>query len=226
MKKAIIIFLFSGLFFMACEKSKKEDTLYIRGRLVLTDTITANTKEQPLSGATVRLTDNLADTLNYRYSANTGSDGYFTFNLLNESYPYQLRYQAVINGYTYIADRKVNEGENNISMVARLDLSKQNGFLCYAVDSTVNAGAIPTATALVYSSEVLANSNDPAGAVYTLNTDPGGKLFKLNIPAGRYFINIRKQSGSIILQRMKKIIDVPLNGISGYPVKDTIVVRQ
>jgi hypothetical protein len=226
MKQNLIFTVIAVFFFCSCEKSKTNDTLYLRGRLFLTDTITANIKGQPLAGAKVTLSSNLADTLNYEYATITNNDGYFTFNLLNEKFPYRINYEASIGGYAYKDSKTVTEGENDFAMTAQLDLNKQNGFLFFAVDSTVQAGAIPGARILVFTSEVLANSNDVAGAVYDLTSEQSGKVVKLNIQPGRYYINAKKQSGSVQLQRLKKIVDVSAKGIAGNPpVRDTMVMR-
>ncbi len=228
--KLFFSLLTAAVLFANCGKIKdikgKQEKLYIRGRLFLTDTLTQYIINQPLGGKVVQLAENNGDTLNYLYSDTTDSDGYFLFDLLNNTETdkkFILRYDEKVNGYWYTARDTVVKGEDNLAMEARLNTAKQNGFYIYVRDSL--GGNIPGATVSIYNSQVLAEVNDPAGAVETITASGSGRAMKLNLPAGTYYLNAKKQVDSIIFQRLKRQVTIPAAGII-LPSPDTIMLLK
>lgn len=210
----------------ACEKLKeakqKQENLFIRGRLFLTDTLTQYVTDQPLAGKAVLLAEDNGDPLNYLYSDTTDSDGYFIFDLLNnasDNKKFVIRYDEKVNGFWYTARDTVVKGQDNIAFMAGLNTARQNGFYVYIKDSL--GGSIPAASVSIYNSPVLAEINDPAAAMETITSSGTGRAIKLNLPAGTYYLNAKKQADTIIYQRLKRQIIVPATGII-IPIPDTI----
>ncbi len=96
----------------------------------------------------------------------------------------------------------------------------QNGFTIVVKDSL--GGNIPGADIYLYNSQVLASSNDPAGAIEISKTDVNGIYFKINIPSGNYYLNATKKVDTITYQRLVKLVFVPSSGITS----DTMIVRR
>lgn len=95
-----------------------------------------------------------------------------------------------------------------------------NGFELGIKDSL--DGNISNATVYVFTSQVLAASNNEAGAYKIVAGDALGKAALYNIPAGTYYINASKQVDTIVYQRIMKPLAIPAAGI----VSDTLVVRR
>lgn len=222
MKQLIVILL--GLMAITCNKSVEKDKLYLRGRLFLLDTITNSIKYQPLASQKITLSNLSTDSLNYLYSTNTDADGYFLFHLLadNKEDHFYLRYEDSISGYKYLGKAESTNGNDAVRMVAHLDTSNLNGFIVQVKDTLTPPGNIPTATIAIYNSRLLAEVNDPAGAVETITADNAGKAIRFKLPAGNYFLNAQKQVGTITLHRIAK----PITLAAGQIVRDTIQVRK
>ena len=200
------------LFICACTKVEKQKNLYIRGRLFLYDTTTQNSVNIPLAKKRLLLAESNADSLNYLYADSTDSEGYFLFDLLNNDVTnFVIRYEEKINGYSYNAKQNVHNGDDNVQLVATLDTVKQNGFIIYAKDSL--NGKLPGATIAIYNSPVLAQINDPAGALELLTASSTGRAFKLNLPEGIYYLNAKKEVTGFTLERIKKPITINKSGI-------------
>lgn len=227
MKYLLLIISAAGILFIACKKEKEQnEKLYIRGRLFITDTLTQNALNQPLSGKTVQLAEANGDTLNYLFSKTTDSNGYFIFDLLNDAAAdkkFVVRYDEKISNYWYTARDTVLKGEENLAMTARLDFNKQNGFYIYVQDSL--GGKIPGASVAIYNSPVLADINDPAAAMETITTNSDGRVVKLNLAGGTYYLNTKKQADTIIFHRLKRQIIIPQKGLI-KPTPDTIMLLR
>ena len=129
--KSITIVLIT-LVSSGCDRIKLEPTqLYVRGQLLLTDTITQNKIAVPLPGKTVRLTDKAtpASSDQFWYSTTTDAEGYFVFQLLELKDSVQLRYNESINEVKYSARKIVKQAEPNVNLEVYLDELKQNGFV-------------------------------------------------------------------------------------------------
>ena len=204
MKQIAYVFIIASTL-ISCGKGVEKNSLFIRGRLFLTDTITQDLISKSLSNKKITLAYDNNDSLNYLYSTKTDSAGYFIFNLPDDkSSSYIIRFEDSINSYIYSGKMKANKGDDNVVLVATLDTLKQNGFVVHLKD--VLSGSIPNATILLFNSEVLANTNDPAGALQILTSNIYGKSFKINLPVGTYFLNAKKQAGPVTLQILKKKI--------------------
>ncbi len=221
--KHLIWILIVTISLAACIKQStlQDSQYYIRGRLFLTDTITQNLIGMPLSNKKVSVSDNPNDSLNFIYQIKTDSSGYFVFNLLSQKAGnYVVRFSDSIGSYLYSGKTIVDKDSNNIVVNVSLDMVAQNGFVVYLKDSL--GGYIPNATVLLYNSEVLANINDPSGAMQTLYSDSHGRIFKINLPIADYFLNASKQSGSISLIRLNK--KIPISSESGI-IRDTMILK-
>jgi hypothetical protein len=75
-------------------------------------------------------------------------------------------------------------------------------------------GRIPAATVYVYTSQVLAATNDPGGAVVASTTDMHGIFTAINLPPGVYYVNATKTAGNVIYQRLAKKFLVMPSGIT------------
>jgi hypothetical protein len=199
---------------------------YVRGRLFLTDTIFQNSIELPLPNQLIKLAT--SDTLNFLYSSQTDSAGYFVFQKLQRNDVVALRYSNTINGVAYFADTLVqmqildlgSKNAQNLKVTATVDQIHQNGFYIYSKDSL--GGIIPGAVISIYSSAVLANLNDPAGAYKTVSSDNRGVAYCLNLPHGTYYLNASITVAGKKFQRIKKMIIVPKKGITPY---DSIMLK-
>ncbi|KYP15352.1 hypothetical protein [Flavihumibacter sp. CACIAM 22H1] len=216
--------LLLSLLAFACNKSAEKDRLYLRGRLFLLDTVTNSIRYQPLASKKITLTNLSSDSLNYLYFTSTDEEGYFIFNLLadNKDDVFYLRYEDSISGYRYLGKATSKHGNDSIRMVATLDTSNLNGFIMLVKDSLNPAGNIPTATVAIYNSRLLAELNDPVGAVETITADNTGKAIRFKLPAGNYFLNAQKQVGAMVLHRIAK----PVTLSAGVIIRDTIQVRK
>ena len=200
------------LYICACTKIEKQKNLYIRGRLFLYDTVTQSSLNVPLGNKKLLFAESNADSLNYLYSDSTDSEGYFLFDLLNnDATNFVIRYEEKINGYWYYANKNVYNGEDTVQLIANLDTVNQNGFIIYAKDSL--NGKLPGATIAIYNSPVLAQINDPAGAVEVLTASSTGRAYKLNLPEGTYYLNAKKEVAGFTLERIKKPISINKSGI-------------
>lgn len=214
MKKIFLLSLITIMIFSCKKQVEKQEKLFVRGRLFLTDTLTQNSISVPLGNKIVQLAENKGDSLNFLYSNSTDNDGYFVFNLLN-SYEnntgFVVRFKEKIGNYWYNAADTVVKGQDNIVLQAQLSQAKQNGFFVYIKDSL--GGGIPTAKIHIYNSLVLATINNPAGAVDSITANATGKAFKMNIPPGNYYLNTKKVVDTFVFERRMRQISIPAEGI-------------
>jgi hypothetical protein len=183
----------------ACTKRKKQDNLFIRGRLFLLDTIAQQAINQPLSGKTVRLAASATDSLNFIVTRKTDTAGYFLFDLPGDGKnDYYVRYDETVNGVHYTANAPAANAQDNVLLVATIDQSKETGILVYTRDAS--AGIMPASKLYIYNSQVLAALNDPNGVRDSLLTDANGRAFKLQYPAGTYYLKAIKKVGSTTFQ--------------------------
>jgi hypothetical protein len=109
---------------------------------------------------------------------------------------------------------------SSIHLIASFNADIQNGFLLQVRDDA--GGFVTGATAHLYSSEAIANLNNPASAIATLVSNTSGVIFKTNLPAGRYFINTTRTVDTISFQRLLKPVTVAATGF----VQDTIILKK
>lgn len=206
-----------------CDKAADDPTLYMRGRLFLTNTITQNTTNAPLANKVVYLSVNENDSLNFLYVDTTDANGYFAFNLLPsfDKDSFVLRYNDTIGRIKYTAKTKAAKGNQAIELHAFPD-DKQNGFVVYIKDTL--GGLVPNAKIRVYNSPVFANLDAPAGAKDSIYSDNSGRAFMLNIDAGTYYLNASKFiADTLIYQRLFKTVAVQQRGIVFI---DSIALRR
>ncbi len=207
MKNKITSILFCAIAAIACTKKEREEDLYIRGRLFLTDTIILNKTDSPLAGKKVLLSEDNGDTLNYLYSTTTDTDGYFIFDLINDGKNnFVVRFEESINGNIYTGKVNTAKGQTNVLMPARLNTIKQNGF--YGRTKDILGGGMPNTTVSIYNSLVLANLNINSGAVETLTTDNTGRFYKTRIAPGTYYLRAKKTVGTTNFESLVQRIDV------------------
>lgn len=211
--KALYILTAIITILLSCTKVENQKGLFIRGRLLLFDTITQSRMNTPLANKRVVLAENNGDSLNYLYADTTDADGYFLFDLLNDGKTsFVIKYEERVNSYLYTARKTISKGETDIAVQAALDTIKQNGFIIYAKDTA--GGIIPGTTLRIYNSPVLAAINDPAGVVDSVTASNTGKIFKLNLPPGPYYLNARRLvADTILFQRIGKTIQLGSSGI-------------
>jgi 5-hydroxyisourate hydrolase-like protein (transthyretin family) len=83
-------------------------------------------------------------------------------------------------------------------------------------------GIIPAASIYVYTSNVLAESNDPSGAIITSVTDNNGNFIRTNMVPGTYFINAKKTADTITYSSRQNPVILPTSGT----VNQTIILRK
>src|SRR5258708_39490341 len=120
MKKVLFFSGIALVILLACSRSVLKDKLFLRGRLLLVDTITQNSMNVPLPKQTINLANLSSDTLNYAFSTTTDSAGYFTFSLLDDgTQKFTVRFNGTIGSYSYTGTDTVNKGDQNILLYAR-----------------------------------------------------------------------------------------------------------
>jgi hypothetical protein len=207
---------------IGCELTKLEsEQLYIRGRLFLTDTIFQNSKNTPQANKTIQLSA-ASDTLNFLYSAQTDSDGYFVFQLAEKPADYRLRYEEKIGGIIYTASLKVSDNQSAL-LTATFNIKKQNGFYIYCKDE--EGGLIPLTSIAIYNSSLLAKLKDLSGAYRQIISNENGLAQSVNLVAGNYYLNAMKvlPSKKDTLFYINRKITIPYSGL--IEIKDPIVLR-
>lgn len=188
-------------------------------------------QNQPLPKANVRLYAN--QTL-ANLNDSTGAGAIQTF--LTNEYGLVYKFNLPPGKYFLNADKKVDTiSYQRISKTVvlgstgfvidtmglkRVQVPVTNGFQVTITDST--GGTIPTASVNVYTSPVLAQINDPSGAIAKLVSDQAGVVKKNNLPVGAYYLSATKTVDTIQLVRPAKLITLPINGI----VADSMVIRK
>jgi hypothetical protein len=213
MKYIIILSFFTSMLVAACQKKDHVEGLYIRGRLFYSDTVTQFKLNEPVPGKTVILAENPSDSLNFAYTTVTDS----VFDLLNnqpDDHEYEVRFDDKINAPRYNGSVKIKKSDDNdnVRLVATLKTTGQNGFHTYVCDSL--GGFIPNVWVRIYNSELLANINSPASVFDSVKSGADGRIHKLNLPTGRYYLNTRFAIDTFVFRRVKKIIDVPVQGFA------------
>lgn len=175
--------------------------------------------------------DTSAATTSFLFSSKADKDGYFVFKYLYESSFYRLHAEKRMNtpqnsNILFSADTIMKPGEN-IQLVLRPDLKKQNGLVIVCMDTLVPGGKIPGVNMFIYTSRVLANLDSAAvsgtGSSYSLTSQNNGTAFKMNLSTDSLFINALFTSGSTKLKcRVKGLKTVLLNGTV---ITDTIQLR-
>lgn len=212
----------------SCKKmseDKKQDDLYIRGRLFLTDTLTQNNINIPLGNKSVQLAESNGDLLNFLYSDTTDKDGYFVFNLLNSSSEkdFIVRYEEKVSEVWYSGSASAKKGQANIALVAELSQTRQNGFYTFVKDSL--NGGMPGAKVYLFNSRVLAEINSPAGAVDSLVANSTGRIFKLNINPGLYYLNAIKKVDTLVFEKRLFEVTIAEKGII-LPIAGPIILLR
>ncbi|RYZ22983.1 MAG: carboxypeptidase regulatory-like domain-containing protein [Chitinophagaceae bacterium] len=87
-----------------------------------------------------------------------------------------------------------------------------NGIRLTVVDSL--NGPLSNASVRLYTSQVLALSNDASAAFDTGTSNASGLFTRNNLPAGTYYINAQRTAGTDTLNRRAKPLVVPANGIA------------
>lgn len=226
MKKMIIPILAVLMIAAACKKynslpSDAESDLYIYGRLFIRDSLNDNGAVRPLNKQADLTLTYKSDTSKVLYTTQSSADGYFKFQNLKKE--------------TYIVSAKVDKGENDFKVfytgadTVQLDVSKtnstpiltldrtgQNGVLFTVRDTT--GGYINATQICFFSSKQLWNRDTCNYSLFSITTNEKGQAVKTNILPGLYYILLKRQAGSLLLQRRDSII-VPAKGI-----KDTTMI--
>jgi hypothetical protein len=134
---------------------------------------------------------------------------------------YYVNAEKTINGVTFQRTARVLNVLNNI-IIDTLLLAPQfiNSLVVTVKDSL--GGNIPGAEVYLYTSAVLAASNDPGAAIERGTTDNSGQFRKDNLPPDIYYVNARKTAGNIIYERLAKRMVIPDFGSS----RDTLILRR
>jgi len=90
--------------------------------------------------------------------------------------------------------------------------------LSITVKDSLN-GNISAANVYLFTSAVLAATNDPSAAIESFLTDNNGHFIRENLPPNTYFLNARKTVGSLVYERLNKRVTVPTSGILADTIK-------
>jgi hypothetical protein len=219
--KYAIFFISLFLLFITCKKYKAESDDVsqdgiIRGRLFLYDTVTGSYIDQaPVKSSVITIAyDTSADDLNYLYSTNTDTAGYFVFNNLLAGKKYHLYYQQTINGIIYTADTSVVTGAVDIPLVAGVSTTLNNGIAYIFKDA--NGQRVPGVNACSFTSQILATGDTCAGSSFQLPaSDPYGRTYKFDVMPGIYYNYIYVDYPNFTVKKY----DTVLVGVSGFRIK-------
>ncbi|MBN9383485.1 MAG: carboxypeptidase regulatory-like domain-containing protein [Chitinophagaceae bacterium] len=100
---------------------------------------------------------------------------------------------------------------NDTMVLPRKVAADTNGFVITVEDSL--GGAIPAASVNLYTSKLLALSNDPTGAIESFTSDTRGVIKKKNLPSGNYYLSARKSADTVTYLRLARPIIVPPRGL-------------
>lgn len=217
MKKYIFyLFLTLGGLFYACDK---EDDFngkeYLRGRLVYTDPLSGNGAPTGLAGKTVKLAAEGSDTLNYKYSAITDKEGYFSFTNLADA-KYDLFFRDTLGSAMLLAFDSRKPAEEAFLLNAVHDDASQNGMYVVVIDNQGNP--LGNSSICVFNNPLLAQSDTCAGSVFQLQTDAQGRAVKYGIPVGDYYTGAKFNVNSVLY---KGIVHnrIGATGITSFELK-------
>jgi len=221
MKYAIFIISIFALF-ITCKKYKAQSddvsqNGMIRGRLFLYDTVTASYIDYlPVKSSAITLAYDTggAANLNYLYSTNTDTAGYFVFNNLLAGKQYRLYFQQTNNGIVYTAETSVVTGDVEIPLVAGVSTTLNNGIAYIFEDA--NGNRVPGVNACSFTSQLLATGDTCAGSSFQLPAaDSYGRTYKFDVMPGVYYNYISVDYPGLVV---KKYDSVHVNA-SGFRIK-------
>jgi hypothetical protein len=219
----LVVFVGLMIICFSCSKYKSvnndlgnSDNGYIRGQLVLYDTLTGVPYEVPQNNkmVTLRYNDSAAS-LNFLYSVQTDSNGYFVFNDdLPANMTYYLNYTDT-GSYSLIYTAEASSvtlGTSTLLMIATPSFTLNTGIWYRFVDSVTGVGAIPGVNACIFTSLSLYSDTSCMGSTYPLTSDQEGRAFVFNLQPGTYYSRISVNYPSLSASKM----DV-------FAVSDTLV---
>jgi hypothetical protein len=212
-KWSMVVMAGLTLAWVSCTKYKHvQDDLgqtsnaYIRGQLVLFDTLTGGPDTVTLRNKTVMLRYNdSASSLNFLYSAQTDSNGYFVFNdQLISSRTYFISYtDTATSGIMYQAEANaVTVGTATLLLVASPPLNGKTGIWYRFVDSASGLGPVPGVSVCIFSSNSLYSDTSCVGSTYQLVSDLEGRAFLFNTVAATYYSRININDPSLKVTKM------------------------
>ncbi len=164
--------------------------------------------------------DIAASPSSFLFSTSSDINGYFSFKYLNNQ-QYGIHSEKMMNttlgdNVLFSADTALSSGQN-IEVVLRPDVKKQNGVYISCLDNLTPAGKIPMAKIYIYTSRVLA-VNDTAtlsglGSSYNLTAKLDGTAFKMNLPTDSLYINTIYTAGTLRLTSKLNTIKLDPAGV-------------
>jgi len=192
MKKIILLIPILACLIISCQKvTQRDKETYIAGRVFLYDSLNPEKSKTPLSKIEIKLSDvNPEINSNYLYSLKSDTDGYYTFNLLQNQKEVYISAEYALNNVKYFGFSKIEPSEfQNAELILNFNSSIQNALVLYAVDSL--GGTIQNCTINLFKSQVLAENEDEKGIIKQATSDEYGKVVFTGLAPDTYFVNAK-----------------------------------